>query len=209
VVAVALDGPDRTGHGVDPGRSRGHDRRRAGERLTDPASGLHLTETESYWLGAAAGAALTLLLLNPTLFAENLGWWLAFGLGAVLGVGILLVRRNVPESPRWLFTHGRAKEADRLVQDIEQQVSAQTGMELETVHDTIDIHERKSTGFGVVGRRTMIATTYLDSGVLLVVTAVLFQQNLLSAWTLTIAWSLVFFLASAGSSAAVAASSSC
>ncbi|MFC0438224.1 MFS transporter [Kutzneria buriramensis] len=229
----------------------------------------------SYWLGAAAGAALTLALLNPALFAENLGWRLAFGLGAILGVGILLVRRNVPESPRWLFTHGRAREADELVADIEHQVAEQTGTELDDVHDTIEVHERGSTGFGAVaktllqtyprrtllglglfvgqaflynavyftqalvlgtffhvpgatagtyliplaigslagplvlgrlfdtvGRRTMIAICYLGSGVLLVVTAVLFQQNVLSAWTLTIAWSTVFFLASAGSSAA-------
>lgn len=229
----------------------------------------------SYWLGAAAGAALTLLLLNPALFAENLGWRLAFGLGAVLGVGILLVRRNVPESPRWLFTHGRADEADRLVGDIERQVSEQTGEQLKPVHDTIEVHERGSMGFGAVGRtlvktyprrtllglglfigqaflynavyftqalvlgkffgvsgataggyliplavgslagpivlgrlfdtvgrKTMIAISYLGSGVLLVVTGLLFQQHVLSAVTLTIAWSAVFFLASAGASAA-------
>ncbi|MFI9383407.1 MFS transporter [Kutzneria sp. NPDC052558] len=229
----------------------------------------------SYWLGAAAGAALTLLLLNPTLFAENLGWRLAFGLGAVLGVGILLVRRNVPESPRWLFTHGRADEADHLVADIERQVSEQTGEQLEPVHDTIEVHQRDSTGFGAVGRtllktyprrtllglglfvgqaflynavyftqalvlgkffgisgataggyliplavgslagplalgrlfdtvgrKTMIAISYLGSGVLLVVTGVLFQQQVLSAVALTVAWSAVFFLASAGASAA-------
>src|SRR5947207_7620846 len=55
----------------------------------------------SYWLGTAVGAALSLVLLDESLFAANVGWRLAFGIGAVLGLGILLVRRNVPESPRW------------------------------------------------------------------------------------------------------------
>jgi MFS family permease len=53
----------------------------------------------SFWLGTMFGAALSLLLLDKNLFAPNLGWRLAFGLGAILGLGILLVRRNVPESP--------------------------------------------------------------------------------------------------------------
>src|SRR6185437_1562721 len=59
----------------------------------------------SYWLGAAGGALLTVPLLNN--FAVNIGWRIAFGLGVVLGLAILLVRRHVPESPRWLFIHGR------------------------------------------------------------------------------------------------------
>jgi MFS family permease len=59
----------------------------------------------SFWLGTMFGASLS-LLLNKNLFPVDLGWRLAFGLGAVLGLGILLVRRRVPESPRWLFIHG-------------------------------------------------------------------------------------------------------
>ena len=72
----------------------------------------------SFWIGTAAGALLSLVLLNEDLFAADVGWRLAFGLGAVLGVGILLVRRYVPESPRWLFIHGRDEEADELVGQI-------------------------------------------------------------------------------------------
>src|SRR4051812_48406777 len=56
----------------------------------------------SYWLGAALGALGSLLLLDKELFAPDIGWRLAFGIGAVLGLGILVVRRHVPESPRWL-----------------------------------------------------------------------------------------------------------
>ncbi len=63
----------------------------------------------SYWVGSALGSAAALVLLNEGLFAKNVGWRLAFGLGAVPGLAILIVRRNVPESPRWLFIHGRRR----------------------------------------------------------------------------------------------------
>jgi MFS family permease len=101
----------------------------------------------SYWLGTAVGAALSLVLLDESLFAANVGWRLAFGIGAVLGLGILLVRRNVPESPRWLFIHGRAKEADRLVERIEREVARDTGEELEPVDKTLKIRQRDTIGF--------------------------------------------------------------
>ena len=74
----------------------------------------------SYWLGAAGGALAAVVLLDTALFAADLGWRLAFGIGAVLGVGILIVRRNVPESPRWLFIHGREEEAEQIVGEIEE-----------------------------------------------------------------------------------------
>jgi len=63
----------------------------------------------TYWLGSAAGAAGALVLLDTSNFPANIGWRLAFGLGAIFGIFVLLVRRNVPESPRWLFIHGKSK----------------------------------------------------------------------------------------------------
>ena len=76
----------------------------------------------SWWLGTAAGALLTIPLLDPRLIPETLGWRLCFGMGAILGIGIVFVRRVVPESPRWLMTHGRVQEAEAIVRTIEETV---------------------------------------------------------------------------------------
>ena len=70
----------------------------------------------SFWIGAALGAAGSLVLLDPMLFRPDVGWRLAFGIGAFLGLGILFLRRWVPESPRWLMTHGQVGEAERIVE---------------------------------------------------------------------------------------------
>jgi MFS family permease len=58
----------------------------------------------SFWVGAAFGAAASIVLLNPALMPPNLGWRAAFFIGALLGLVILVMRSWVPESPRWL--HG-------------------------------------------------------------------------------------------------------
>jgi len=229
----------------------------------------------SFWIGTAFGAALSVLLLNKNLFAIDVGWRLAFGLGAAFSLAILLVRRNVPESPRWMFIHGLEDEAEELVQDIEAQVEDSTDEKLEGVDEDITVRQRKSIGFltiaktmvtmypkrstlglalfigqaflynavfftyalvltkilkvsdslapwsliplaignflgplllgkffDTVGRRVMITMSYVGSGLLLVLTGVLFSNGSLSATTLTAMWCLVFFFASAGASAA-------
>jgi MFS family permease len=73
----------------------------------------------SFWVGAAMGAAGSILLLDPALLDPELGWRLAFFIGAVLGLIILFLRLFIPESPRWLMTHGRAPEAEAIVARIE------------------------------------------------------------------------------------------
>ncbi|RAY16131.1 MFS transporter [Actinomadura craniellae] len=226
----------------------------------------------SYWLGAAGGALLTVPLLNE--FSTGVGWRLAFGLGVVLGLVILLVRRNVPESPRWLIIHGHTEQAERVVGGMERQVERETGDRLAEPERSIDIHQRKTIGFGeiartmvtryprrtilgfslfvgqaflynaitfgyaqiltkffgvdtytgyyfaviaignflgplilaplfdTVGRKPMIAGTYILSGVLLLGTAYLFGQGHLTATTLTACWCVVLFFASTGASSA-------
>jgi MFS family permease len=73
----------------------------------------------SFWIGAALGALGSLVLLDPAVIDPEIGWRLAFLIGASLAFVIFYMRLWIPESPRWLMTHGRAPEAERIIADIE------------------------------------------------------------------------------------------
>jgi MFS family permease len=238
---------------------------------------VNLTINGSFWIGAAIGAILSLVLLDPRVLGPHQGWRAGFLLGAALAVAILLVRRHVPESPRWLLAHGQAQEAERIVAQIEGAVLARGRQPLdaagtcdavvfaraavptraEVAHVLLRRYPRRSAVvfammvsqaffynaifftyalvltrfYGVedarvglyifpfaagnvlgplllgplfdrVGRRVMITATYALSGVGLAVTGMLFVLGLLDATTQTLAWSAVFFLASAAASSA-------
>ena len=89
----------------------------------------------TYWGGAALGSAANLFLLNPDYFAENVGWRIGFFIGPVLGLAIIYLRRHIPESPRWLMTHGREEEAEATVDDIEDARRGARAGTLEPVSD--------------------------------------------------------------------------
>ncbi|NVI87159.1 MFS transporter, partial [Actinomadura sp. BRA 177] len=101
----------------------------------------------SYWLGSALGGLAALLFLNTSIFAKDMGWRYAFAVGAVLGLSIMLVRRHVPESPRWLFIHGREEDAERIVDGIETEVREQTDHRLDEPGESITVRQRKAIPF--------------------------------------------------------------
>lgn len=229
----------------------------------------------SFWVGAAAGAAGSIVLLDPTLLPLDMGWRAAFGIGAALSLVILLMRAWLPESPRWLVTHGRAAEAEAVVAAIEARfrreghvlapgpfakvrLRARSHTPLAEVVHTLFRAQRQRTLVGLalmssqaffynaifftyalvltefygigaehvgwyilpfaagnflgpvflgrlfdtLGRRPMIAFTYAMSGLLLAATGYLFAQDLVTAWTLTVCWMVIFFFASAAASSA-------
>ncbi|MCP9960134.1 MULTISPECIES: MFS transporter [Streptomyces] len=111
----------------------------------------------SFWLGALGGSLLSVVLLDTDVLPKDVGWRVSFGLGVVLGLGVLLVRRHVPESPRWMFLHGRAEEAERIVADVERQVERETGGPLPEPAGPITVKRRHSVGFGQIAR-TLVRT---------------------------------------------------
>ncbi len=233
----------------------------------------------SYWVGAAAGAAATLFLLDPTRIPIWLGWRFAFGIGAVLGLIVIFFRRWIPESPRWLMIHGRNVEAEQIVAEVETKIatSRRSGVSDRGCNDLfvtrirtrthtpwheiwdaiVHEHRRRSVLgfvlmltqaffynaifftyalvlmrfyfvaeqnvgsyllpfalgnvlgpvllghlFDTVGRKKMITITYGLAGILLALTGWLFHEGLLTAQTQTLAWTIIFFIASAAASSA-------
>ena len=232
----------------------------------------------SYWIGAALGAAATLVLLDPRWLPIWLGWRCAFGIGAALGLIVIFFRRWIPESPRWLMIHGRNPEAEQIVGEVEQKIAGTRGGPRSATAATAPptrirtrthtpwseiwnaiVHEHRrrsflgfvlmltqaffynaifftyalvlmrfygvaeeSVGryllpfalgnvlgplllghlFDTIGRRQMIAATYGLAGILLALTGWLFHAGLLTAQTQTLAWTIIFFIASAAASSA-------
>jgi MFS family permease len=226
----------------------------------------------SFWIGAAVGAAGSIVLLDPALLPPEYGWRLAFFIGATLGLVIFLMRFWLPESPRWLMTHGYADAAERVVAGIESRVHATDlprGLPVirlrvrrftpisAVLHTLFQVHRRRtfvglalmgaqaffynaifftyalvlSDFYGIeadrvgwyllpfaagnflgpmllgrlfdtIGRRPMIVFTYAISGVLLAVAGYLFAIGVLSARGQTIAWTIIFFFASAAAGSA-------
>ena len=230
----------------------------------------------SYWVGAGLAALGSVVLLDERLIPIAWGWRLGFLIGGVLALVVLYIRRFLPESPRWLMTHGRLAEADAIVSDIEASAMKEhPGGLPQPVGKPISLRVRGPTSFldtarvllrdyprrtllGVVlmatqafcynaifftyapmlttfygvpagqvgwfllpfaagnflgplvlghlfdhiGRRQMIAATYGLAGLLLAVIGWLFHEAALTAVTQTVAWSVVFFFASAAASAA-------
>jgi MFS family permease len=227
----------------------------------------------TFWVGAAIGAAGSIVLLDPAVIDPALGWRLAFLIGATLGLVIFAMRLWIPESPRWLMIHGRIEEAQAIVGDIEARagVDGFARPDLPRIRlrarDTTQIPEivramfttyrrRAVVGlalmaaqaffynaifftyalvlidfygvaagevghfilpfalgnflgplllgrlFDTFGRKIMIGSTFTLSGVLLAGTAYLFSRDLMTAETHTLAWTIIFFFASAAASSA-------
>jgi MFS family permease len=108
-----------------------------------------LTVNGSYWIGAAVGGGASLVLLDPHLLDPEYGWRLAYFIGAAIGVPILLLRRFIPESPRWLMLHGRAGQAEAVVEDIEAGFRA-SGHVLRPAAARVRLSERAVTPFADV-----------------------------------------------------------
>ncbi|MBR0666812.1 MFS transporter [Roseomonas hellenica] len=96
----------------------------------------------TFWGGAALGAVAALVVLNPAIIDPEIGWRIAFVVGGGLSLVVLVLRRWIPESPRWLMTHGRPEEAERIVAEIEARVAAERGPLPPPAYGPIRLHRR-------------------------------------------------------------------
>ena len=106
----------------------------------------------SFWVGAAVGAAGSIVLLDPALLPPDLGWRFAFFIGAALGLIIFFMRLWLPESPRWLMTHGRPAEASAILGDIEEKFRARGERLAPSPLPTIRLRTRRFTPLGEVAK---------------------------------------------------------
>jgi MFS family permease len=105
-----------------------------------------------FWLGAAVGAAGSIVLLDPAIIDPALGWRLAFAIGATLGCIVFIMRLWIPESPRWLITHGRQSDAEAVVHSIETQFVSRGRAAARIEHAKVKLRARKSTPMSEVVR---------------------------------------------------------
>ena len=100
----------------------------------------------TYWGGAILGTLVQLLLLNT--LDHSIAWRLGFLVGPAIGLCIWRLRKNLPESPRWLVIHGREDEAEDNIRIIEDEVR-RSGQTLEDVPEerAIEIHPQPPVRF--------------------------------------------------------------
>lgn len=106
----------------------------------------------SFWVGAAFGAVLSVWLLDPNVLSPDMGWRVAFGSGAVLGLVILYLRRFLPESPRWLMIHGKPQEAEKVLDEIEARIVAEGHPKFEPVTASLALGDTHRTTMASVAR---------------------------------------------------------
>jgi len=143
----------------------------------------------SYWAGAILGSFASLIFLNA--FAENVGWRLAFLMGPVLALVVIVVGRTLPESPRWLLTHGRVEEAEAELAKIEE-AAVRSGQTLEEVRDEAAIELVPEKQYGYLRFLGLVFHTYPRRAIL-VATLMVTQSFLYNAIFFTYALVLTEF----------------